>query len=412
VHEGSSFTPIDSDSDPRVEEIHTFFRAAFNGRSFRSMLSALATDVEVFSFAYWRIHRQGDLVWYERLDPRLTHPVLNKEHTDIDSYVIKRAQSTGGRSFTVDSVSGSEVVPAKEVIRFNFEGGDAVYGGPSALEALDLTVSMDLSIRLHRNAFFRNGATHGTYILLPEATPEQAKDFEKSLRGLKTGAMKAYAPIVIAGQNADIKRFADAGKQEIDFVKGTELSRDEIAAVFAVPMGKLLFSGNALGSSGKSEDDDTFQRDCVLPLEEMIYETLTREILIKEFEIDDLALIPRRRASVRTDKFTSAKDLVAFGGTGNEARDLVGLPKIEDPTMDVPMFLGRQGGTLPEPPGASLSQDDAAAAGGEKISNTNDKQKQENKNEVAKAAKASPFERTSDYSTKFTNGRSTRTRQR
>jgi hypothetical protein len=410
--EGETASPLTPDDDPRVKEIHEFFRTAFSGKSLRSALVTLVTDIEVFGLGYWERRKQGNLIWFERQDPRTMTPVLNAEKTEIASYIVKRPQQMGGSGMMmIDSAAPARTISADDVIHFAFEGGDAVFGAPSLLESLDLTVAMDLSIRLHRNAYFRNGATHGTYVLLPEASEEQAQEFEKKMFGLKVGASKAYSPIIIAGQQADVKQFATAGKNEIDFIKGSELSRDEIAAVFSVPVGKLLFSGGALGSAGKAEDDETFQRDCVLPLEEMIYETLTQEVLVKEFEIDDLALIPRRRAQVRLDRFLSATTLVKFGGTGNEARDLVGLPKVDDEKMDLPLFIGNQGGTVPEPPGALMAQEAqfAPTAGGQsgnpagqngkpsqsgQVEGSNDQQASDakKKHEVAtKKAATSPF---------------------
>jgi SPP1 gp7 family putative phage head morphogenesis protein len=50
---------------------------------------------------------------------------------------------------------------------------------------------------------------------------------------------------------------------------------------------------------------------------------------------------------------------VKFGGTGNEARDLVGLPKMDDPRMDEPLFIGASGATSADP---GLTAEDAPAA--------------------------------------------------
>jgi hypothetical protein len=394
--DGATFKTLTEEADPRVKEILQFFRYAFAGRSLRTALVALVTDLEVFGIGYWLKRRQGDLLWYERADPRLMSPVLNPEHTEIVSYIIKKSKPSGvGALLVVDDLS-SKKVDAKDVIRFAFEGGDTVFGGPSPLEALDLTVAMDLSIRHHRNSFFRNGATHGTYIICADASEEQVDLVKKSFTLLKAGVSNAYSPIILAGQ-IEVKKFAESGKNEVDFLKGSELTRDEIAAVYSVPLGKLMFSGGALGSAGKSEDDDTFQRDCVLPIEELIYETLTTEILLKEFEIDDLALIPKRRASVRTDRFPAALQLVKFGGTANEARELAGLPKVDDPKMDEPLFLGAGGATSADPgltkedaPAASPSQPAPAASTG-KVDGANEATDKKQQNEVASTKAKSRF---------------------
>jgi hypothetical protein len=374
TQDGADFSSQRDNEDPRVKEIGTFFRYAFNGKSFRYMLKCLTVDLEVFGVGYWLKRKQGDLLWYERLDPRTITPKLNDDRTAIEVYKQKKsAVDTAG--IVVDATSSKDI-PAKDMIRFVLEGGDTVLGGPSPLEALDLTMALDLNIRKHRNSYFINGAVGGTYILLPKANEEQAKAYQKQLNATKIGVRNAYSTFVIAGEGATVQKFMESGKNDVDFRQGTEITRDEICAVYSVPPGKLLFSDGALGSSGKNQDDDTFQRDCVLPIEELIYETLTSEILLKEFGIDDLVLVPRRRNAVRLDRFDAALKLVQFGGTGNQALDLVGLPTQPDPAMDKPLFIMHTGATVGDDEAGSTDAPPPEQQG--KIDVANDAQDTEN----------------------------------
>jgi hypothetical protein len=103
-------------------------------------------------------------------------------------------------------------------------------------------------------------------------------------------------------------------------------------------------------------------------------------------------LIPKRRASVRTDRFPAALQLVKFGGTANEARELAGLPKVDDPKMDEPLFLGAGGATSADPgltkedaPTPSSSQPAPAASTG-KVDGANEATDKKQQNEVSQKA--------------------------
>lgn len=343
IIEGEDARPLTDEDDSRVGEIHAFFRNAFTSkraRTFRQAIKALSVDLEVYGYGYWRRQRAGKtLVGLERLDPRLIEPKLNAAKTDIEAYVLRK-NKLSQTGVIVEQVS-SDKIPAEDVVFFSLdEGGDAVLGSPSPLESLDLTLAMDLNVRQHRNSFFRNGATTGNVLINKEGDEDQVKAAEKQLLSTKVGPGRAYKNLLLAG-DWDVKSLMQSGKHELDFLKGSELARDEICGVYGIPPGKLIVTGGALGSAGKGEDDDTFEQECVLPLEELIYETITSEILQKDFGIEDLALVPKRRNALRIDRIKAAQGIVTCGGTGNEARAMIGLPPVSDPqyNMDAPLFI-------------------------------------------------------------------------
>lgn len=354
--DGSNPKPLDDEDDERVPLINTWFQNGFVGMSSRSALVAMNCDLEIFAASYWLKKRdtQGDkMIYLERLNPRLVEPVLSEDGTEIASYMLKKpvSQTPSG---TITSVQDAKKLNAKDVIRFKRTGGgDPVLGSPSLLESLDLTAAIDFAIREHRKSFFKNGMVPGTIISSADADEDATSALIKSLKA-KTGAKNAYKTTVAMG-DWKVQALAQTGKNDVDFEKGTGISRDEICAVFTVPPGKLLFSNNSLGASGKAEDDETFQQECVLPREEMIYEQITEYILKQEFGIDDLKLIPQRRAQLKFERIDAAMKLVQCGGTGNEARELVGLEPIDDPEMDLPRFDKHTGmtadGDVPTPQG-------------------------------------------------------------
>ncbi len=358
--DGESHRAITNDDDPRVGDIFTFFRHAFVGRikTFRQAMKALTTDLEVFGVAYWRRKRAGRvLVGLERLDPRLVTPVLSKDKTKIDSYAIAKNQLSN--MGVVVEQSGTEEIPTDEVILFTAEeGGDAILGGPALLEALDITLAMDMNIRQHRNSFFQNGAAVGNVLINKEGVEEQVEAAVKQLRSQKTGSKRAYSNLVLTGDWI-VQSLMQSGKNEVDFVKGTEAVRTEVCSIYGVPESKFMQAKGGLGSSGKGEDDETFEQDCILPLEELVYETITREIMQGDFDIEDLAMIPKRRNALRYERIDAAMNIVKCGGSGNEARTMIGLPPIEDPKydMDAPLFITVRGKTVGEDEPLAIQQD-------------------------------------------------------
>ena len=343
--EGWSIAPVDGENakslnaeeDPRVGDIRKFFNFCYPSTTDRGMRRALIFDIETFGVAYLRRKRAGKLlVGLDRLDPRTVSAKLSADRKSIDSYIIRPRSNT---NYATDFTK-LEVVPAADILLISMSGGDPLVGLPSPLEALDLTVATDMATRRFREAFFRSGAKAGTILINKSAQREQIDAAERMIRSTKGGAENAYKTWMLSG-DWEVQSLAKAGDNDADFVKATGLNREDICTVYKTPVGMLTFSAGALGSSGKSDDRDFFEEFAVLPVEELLYETLTR-ILHDDFEYYDLRMIPKRRNRVRTSRFASAALGVKFGMTGNEARELVGLSPIVDDrfTMDTPLFIG------------------------------------------------------------------------
>ncbi len=336
--DGDEARPLTADVDPRVGDIRAFFRVCYPNSTDRGMRRAIAVDIEAFGVSYLRKKRAGKLVVaLERLDPRTVSAKLSADSKSIEAYLIRQRAASN----VVTNPAAIEIVPPEDVIMISMTGGDPLAGLPSPLEALDLTVATDLATRRFREAFFRSGAKAGSILINKSANIDQVQAAEKMLMASKAGAENAYKTWLLAGDWV-VESLAKAGDNDADFVKATGLNREDICTVYKVPVGMLTFSGSAIGSSGKGDDRDFFEEFAVLPIEELIYETLSLRLLRDEFGIEDLRMIPKRRNRVRTSRFASAALGVKFGMTGNEARELVGLPPIIDDrfTMDTPLFIG------------------------------------------------------------------------
>ena len=350
----------DDDADPRMAALKDFFRRAFPRTTMPAVITATAVDLAVYGLAYWRKKRVGikvqgtltpGVVALERLDPRRVAAKLSKDGTKVESFKISKLLPDG---IGTDPLSG-EIVPADDIIMFTKGGGDPIFGEPSPLEALDITIAADFAIRSHREAYFRNGAKAGTILANKDGDDEQIRKAREQFRRSKEGTENAYTTTILSGDAWELLAEGKAGNDDSDFLKGAEANRDEVFGVYRVPPGKILSQKGSLGQSGKQEDDATFQENAVLPYERAIYEKLTIELLDVEFNITDLQLVPKRMQALRIDMIEAAQGLSTIGATGNELRDLVGFPLVVSGpiAMDTPLYLNqKQSPTLETaPPG-------------------------------------------------------------
>lgn len=388
-------------NDSRVPQIDEFLSQGFVGKlTYRRAMFSLVVDILVFGCGYWRKKRAGRLcIGLERIDPRYVLPKPNADRTQIETFVIRKRQALGDNNATTvigtPLFDSGEKVKPTDIVFFTLGGGDQLLGAPSPLEHLDYTIGLDLAIRKFRQSFFNNGATFGKILSNKTANEPQIRMAENMIKNRKKGPENAFSTTILAGDWGVVDKGEQSGTKDVDFVKGSGINREEICGVYHVPVGKLTFGGNALGSAGKAEDDETFQEQCVLPLEETIFEIINRDLLAFEYDIEDLKLAPRRRAAVRLDMFEAAVQGTQIGMTANEVRELVNLPPITDPEfkMDVPLFLGSKGPALSadEPLADPPALPGMGAPGNAGLEGSNDEiddEQDDDKNGVGKKAKS------------------------
>jgi hypothetical protein len=362
AQEGHTYTPVDEDKSlddytDLINEINAFLRIAFIGKcnTFRRFRKTIVIDCQTYAVGY--AHRKYGAVdgkkiinGLERLNPLRIKPVLASDKQSIEFYAVKKTLS-GDASGPVQQAAAQFAqaddqlllkIPAAEMMVFTLdEGGDDILPSPAPLEALDLTAATDLSVRKHRKKLFENGTTLGNVLTSATANADQARELQNKLKR-QAGGDNGFRNIAAAG-DWRIENLMQSGGRDFDFIKGSELTIEEICAVFSMPPSKLRNVSGSMGQAGKGEDDETFEQECVLPVEESFYETLTIELLQKEFQIDDLSFAPQRRNKIRLDRFDAAIKGVKFGMSGNQALDLVGIEKSDAEGMDVPLFIGATG---------------------------------------------------------------------
>lgn len=275
-------------------------------------------------YSHVRQNPKAPVVSLHRIPSRFT-----EARPGADGYPSKFRQYSDGGGFREYAI--------EDVIFFKLPDPDDPSRGLSPLEALDLSLATDLSAAKYNEAYFRNGAKAGMVFSMQGVSEHDIRRNREWINNEYVRPENSHKPMTLLG-NVQLVRDGNKAQQDMDFIELRAFTREDICAVYSVPLSKLLMEEGGMGHAGKMSDDITFRADTVGPLQTKVYETINRQLMKKEFPGLPL-LIPPRQEKIRLDLLEAAKSLVACGGTGNEARAILHLPEIEHDTMNLPLFL-------------------------------------------------------------------------
>lgn len=312
------------------------------GKPLRRLLKSVYTDLGINSNAYWRVIRKGRTpVAVGRVDFRIIAPNLDPESGQRTSYSI----------FKMGNFSmAPEIVPLEDII--HFQDNDLGEGGVglSKLEALDSSLSLDIGAVQVNLGYMQNGTKSGdVYSFLPETLDPDGIERERLyLKDNFSKPSQSYSPLFMAGDIKLVKQ-GNVGRQDMDFHKLRDYTREEVASVYLMPLALLSTAViGALGSSGKQEDNIAWNNDVVAPMQEVVFETLNDDLVRKTLRTQDMVLVPPQQSKLRLENAQFAELLVQIGGTGNQALRIMGLPDVDG--LDTPLFL-RRGAAMIGAPG-------------------------------------------------------------
>lgn len=351
--------PGSSSNDPSldgVEFLEQFFGSVNPFENFQDLLQAIYRDLLISGEAYILKQRNGAKI------------VSLTDDGSLDSEEAGVGRRTRVVSDTGEPVVALYRVPSRDtwavpgpdgypkVYRQRADGGgyreyakeDIVFirlpdpndpsHGLSPLEALDLTLATDLQAARYNEAFFRNGAKAGLILSMQGASEPEIRRNREWVHTEYVKPENAHRPMLLLG-NVEMVRDGNRAQNDMEFLELRRFTREEVCAVYSVPLSKLLSEGGSLGQAGKMSDDITFRADTVGPLQSRVYENINRQLMLPEFP-DKPRLIPPKQEKIRLDLLEAAKSLVMCGGTGNEARSILHLaPFPEDELMNLPLFL-------------------------------------------------------------------------
>jgi phage portal protein BeeE len=340
-----------------MEFLEHFFAEVNMFESFNELLQSVYRDVLIYGEAFILKQREGATVEKGNVsaagrDDRValqggrvdhvqsdkTMPVLALHRIpSVDTFAV--AGSNGYPSVYRQKAEGGgfREYAVEDVIFFRLPDPDNPCHGISPMEALDLSLATDMSAAKYNEAYFRNGAKAGMVFAAQGLSEPEIRRNKQWIKDEYVKPENAHTPMLLLG-NIQMVRDGNKAQNDMEFLQLRRFTREEICAVYSVPMSKLLHTSDGMGSTGKASDDMTFRADTVGPLQTKVYETINRQLMKTDFP-DFPLLIPPRQEKIRLDLLEAAKSLVAVGGTGNESRAILHLPAIDHDTMELPLFL-------------------------------------------------------------------------
>jgi len=236
-------------------------------------------DQDIFGRGYWEIVRGGeggpddDVVALYTLDPVGTKPVKNKNGR-IEKFVQRT--STGKKI---------EFEPW-QVIYFPLSTKGNEARGISPLQSIQTPIATDLRAQEYNLSFFKNDATPGGVVEMPNAPTDQIERNREELNSEHRGAKNAHKILLLEGQAKFTK--SQQTPEESGFLEQRRFTREEVLSVYGVPPSKIgiIETGN-IGSGSGGEQDKTFKRDTVEPKQSRVAKRINRHFVRDALKILD-----------------------------------------------------------------------------------------------------------------------------
>lgn len=356
VQTASIDAPLYSNPDHKlVPALEVFFANVNEEQDIQFLLSEVYRDLAIAGESFVLKLRKGNqsISFPKKPVKQLAGKVVGLEHLLGEITTVVPDKKTGRPKYVEqkDQRSSRRVrYEMDDVIFFRLPHPSSYAKGLSPLEVLDLTIGTDLQAMQSYERFFANGMSGNKIFSMISGTPEQAERNKNWILNTYTKSENHHKPMFLLG---DIKVIGESKEQlDMPFVNGRQFAIDSITAVYSIPRSKLFpDQKGGLGKAGREQDDVTFRRDTVAPMQRLVVSALNRQLLAKEFNLSDLYLDPPAIQIARFDLSDIAESATRTGWTGNEVRTKIwNIEPSDAEDMDRPLFLVR---------GVVLEQDSA-----------------------------------------------------
>lgn len=320
VTSGYGFVPFENDqpkNEVNVKKLNRFFRRSMAGQ----LLRATYRDLMIFGEAFWFIERNllNSPRRALRLHPMYTVPVVE------DGEVTKYRYGSGASA--PSGVQDTIEYKTFQIVHFRVPNPSSDIMGLSPLASLTRTVAADISAMEFNGNFFENSAQTGIVFSMENSTADEAKRNREYLEQNYVGTRNAHRPILLEGTVKVEKSVSTY--QEMQFVEGRRMWRQEILSVFDLDERKI---GINEGPSGdQKNEDDAFHTEAIAGWHALVEETINDDLIVAMFSIEDtLFKANERDPRMQLNKMTFYRDAVRDGIlVRNDVRGEMGLPPIK-----------------------------------------------------------------------------------
>lgn len=222
-----------------------------------------------------------------------------------------------------------------EVLWFHLFDPSDPWGGLGPLEAWLKTIDGDFAIAAYQEWIFNRGGTPDTVIVSKSTMGDDAKrSFRKMWRSMFGTLFARQESVAIVEGDVEIKQLGNKPR-EMEFVKGKEVSRDEIGQAFGVP--KALLTSDDVNLSNAKEGSITHMRNTVWPMVRRV-EDRENQAFVPLWSDRMFIIHENPIQEDRVIRITERPSQLAAGYSVNEIRAQDGAEAIDDPMADEPMM--------------------------------------------------------------------------
>lgn len=317
----------------KAKQLHLFFRKSNGAQLLRSAYK----DLLIFGDAYWWVERarNGRPIRAKRLHPAFVEIKHTRGEVTSYRYIAGAGEESAAKNY-----------PATSVIHFKLDDPSSDLYGLSLLESLRGVVAVDLFALKFNGKFFENSAQTGTIFALKATDEGEIARNREYLEQNYIGTDNAHKPLLLEG-DIEVKRSVSTA-QEMQFIEGRKLLREEMLEVLDVPAQKLGITEDSNRSESK-EADNTFRQETVQPIQGVVEEEVNNRLVLEMFGWDDI-VFAHNEVSTR-DSLDMMKLLAEAERMGvlsiDEIRDRqFGLPPVEGGSQH---FVQTAAGLIPLP---------------------------------------------------------------
>lgn len=296
----------------REKAAKKFFRRS----NAQHLLRITYKDILIYGETFWLIEKTlgKTPIRAMRLHPRLMDPIVN-DFDELVGWKYGQGVEEERKEYELD-----------QILHFRLDDPDTDLTGLSLLHSLQLTVASDLNAMHFNGNFFENGAQTGLIIILKTSTGDEAKRNREWIDQNYVGTKNAHRPLLIEG-DVDVKPSVSK-MQDMQYVEGRVLNRQEIMTVLDIPPDKLnIIDDRRRDTSGSSGN---FQAETIAPLQTIVEEEVNNQLFLTIFGWDNVMF--RHNQADNRSELDQAKLFHEYENMGamsvNQINDRIGLPRI------------------------------------------------------------------------------------
>ena len=320
----------ESEDETGITAVRTWLAQINPTQSFDRLLRTIYRDRQINGNSYVRIQRapDGTLAALHRIDFRtiVARPEPSGPVKVYDLFPNGRWTST------------STPIPAADIWHSTLNDSGPNGGGLAPLESLDATLANDMAALKYNTGFFRNGVKAGdVYAIKDDMDPIKLEREREYLLQNFTDPAQSHSPLFLNGQIAMVRDGASLHK-DMEFVALHTWNREEVSAVFSVPLSLITAFSGSLGGNGKEQDQVMFDENVIAPEQKAVFEDFNRVVMLGALANSDITILAPNTTKIRLDRLQAAELMTHVGASGNQALKVLNLPPVDG--MDEPLYMG------------------------------------------------------------------------